>query len=278
MLPRFFRSSLVNTSTAASRLAQVTSTLTPQSLSIRPFSVSTMASPDITLYSAATPNGVKASIFLEELGLPYKTVAIDLSTNKQKEDWFLKINPNGRIPAITDGDQRVFESGAILLYLADKYDTERKFSYPPGTPEYVEQLCWLMWQMGGLGPMQGQANHFRVFANVRSDYGIQRYMDETKRLYSVLESRLQQSPFLAGPKYTIADIACFGWARSAPNMLDIDLSQWPAVNKWFETIHQRQAVQRGLRIPPPKISDEQFRDFIKAAREKMDARENTDKK
>ncbi|KKA18600.1 hypothetical protein T310_7459, partial [Rasamsonia emersonii CBS 393.64] len=189
-----------------------------------------------------------------------------------------QINPNGRIPAITDGNQRVFESGAILLYLTDKYDTERRFSYAPGTPEYVEELCWLMWQMGGLGPMQGQANHFRVFAQVRSDYGIKRYMDETKRLYSVLESRLQETgAYLAGPKYTIADIASYGWVRSAPNALDIDLSEWPALKKWYETISQREAVQRGVKIPPPKFSEEQFREFMKAAREKIDAKENTDK-
>ena len=126
----------------------------------------------ITLYSWPTPNGIKASITLEELGLEYKTEPINISTNVQKEEyalyvasigialtlgnsWFLKINPNGRIPALVDGTQRVFESGAIMLYLTDKYDSERKISYAPGSPEYTEELSWLMFQMGGLGPMQG---------------------------------------------------------------------------------------------------------------------------
>lgn len=131
-------------------------------------------SSNLTLYSWPTPNGIKASITLEELGLPYNLEKIDITTNVQKEEygiyhslpetallttlpnrWFLKINPNGRIPALTDGSQRVFESGSIMLYLADKYDTDRKISYAPGTPEYIEQVSWLMFQMGGLGPMQG---------------------------------------------------------------------------------------------------------------------------
>lgn len=151
---------------AASRFTRLPSTI--------PAPFSTMSS-NITLYTWPTPNGIKASITLEELGLPYKTESIDISTNTQKEEcahlptpstlqppadndkhrWFLKINPNGRIPAITDGSQRVFESGAIMLYLADKYDTDRKISYAPGTPEHIEQLSWLMFQMGGVGPMQG---------------------------------------------------------------------------------------------------------------------------
>lgn len=171
MLPRTLGTSPFK---ASSRLSRLSSTLHA------PFS--TMSS-NITLYTWPTPNGIKASITLEELGLPYKTVPIDISTNIQKEEyahrahqlyprvmewdaialtnvinrWFLKINPNGRIPAITDGSQRVFESGAIMLYLAEKYDTDRKISYAPGTPEHVEQLSWLMFQMGGVGPMQGTA-------------------------------------------------------------------------------------------------------------------------
>ncbi|KAJ5760957.1 hypothetical protein N7520_008113 [Penicillium odoratum] len=231
---------------------------------------------NITLYSWPTPNGIKASITLEELGLPYKTVPIDISTNIQKEDWFLKINPNGRIPAITDNSQRVFESGSIMLYLADKYDTDRKISYAPGTPEHIEQLSWLMFQMGGLGPMQGQANHFRLFAGVRSDYGIKRYIDETKRLISVLESRLQESPYLAGSKYTVADIANYSWVRSAPTALEIDLAEFPAVEKWVNEIGKRDAVVKGANIPDTGRTDADRNEFFKNARAKIDAMNNSD--
>jgi len=233
--------------------------------------------PDITLYSMPTPNGIKASILLEELGLDYKTVPIDISTNVQKEPWFLKINPNGRIPAITDGEQRVFESGAIMLYLTDKYDTERKFSYEHGTPEYVEELGWIMFQMGGLGPMQGQANHFVLFASARSDYGAKRYLDETRRLYSVLEDRLKESKWLVGDKYTIADIINWGWVNSAGN-LDIDLAtEFPTLHKWAEEISQRPAVQKGKKIPPSKFSEEQFKGMLQGMKAKIQAMENSDK-
>ncbi|EPS29865.1 hypothetical protein PDE_04815 [Penicillium oxalicum 114-2] len=234
-------------------------------------------SSNITLYTWPTPNGVKASITLEELGLPYKTEGIDITSNRQKEDWFLKINPNGRIPAITDGSQRVFESGSIMLYLADKYDTDRKISYAPGTPEYIEQVSWLMFQMGGLGPMQGQANHFRLFAGAHSDYGIKRYIDETKRLYSVLESRLKESPYLAGSKYTIADIANFSWVRSGPGALEIDLSEFPALKKWVDEIEQRPAVQKGLDVPHTGSTAEDREKFFKNARAKIDSMTNSDK-
>jgi glutathione S-transferase len=128
-----------------------------------------------------------------------------------------------------------------------------------------------------LSGITGQANHFRVFGSVKSEYGIKRYIDETKRLFSVLETRLQESPYLAGPKYTIADIASYSWVRSAPGMLDIDLSEWPALKKWVDTISQRPAVQKGLNIPPRGFTEEQFSQFLKAARERMDLRENTDK-
>lgn len=233
-------------------------------------------SSNITLYTWPTPNGVKASITLEELSLPYKTEGINISTNVQKEDWFLKINPNGRIPAILDGNQRVFESGAIMLYLTDKYDKERKISYAPGSSEYVEELSWLMFQMGGVGPMQGQANHFRLFAGARSDYGINRYISETKRLYEVLESRLKESPYLAGSKYTIADIANYSWVRSAPVALEIDLAEWPTLKKWKEEIEKRDAVQKGVDVPKRDITPEQMADNFKNARARIDGMANSD--
>ncbi|KAJ5887995.1 hypothetical protein N7495_008036 [Penicillium taxi] len=231
---------------------------------------------DITLYTWPTPNGIKASITLEELNIPYKTEGINISTNVQKEDWFLKINPNGRIPALLDGKQRIFESGAIMIYLTDKYDTDRKISYAPGTPEHIEQLSWLMFQMGGLGPMQGQANHFRLFAGVRSDYGINRYVEETERLYSVLEIRLNESRYLAGSKYTIADIANYSWVRSA-NSLEIDLAEFPALNKWVDEIGKRDAVKKGVNVPDIGRTPEQMAEFFKGARAKIDGMTNTDK-
>ncbi|KAJ5386021.1 hypothetical protein N7509_008562 [Penicillium cosmopolitanum] len=234
-------------------------------------------SSNITLYSWPTPNGIKASITLEELGLSYKTVPIDISTNIQKEEWFLKINPNGRIPAIQDGSQRVFESGSVMLYLVDKYDTDRKISYASGSPEYIEQVSWLMFQMGGLGPMQGQANHFRLFAGARSDYGIKRYIDETKRLYEVLDSRLKESPYLAGDKYTIADIANYSWVRSATGSLEIDLSEFPALKKWSDEIGKRAAVTKGADVPQTGRTEEQRQEFFKNARAKIDAMTNSDK-
>ncbi|KAE8407800.1 glutathione S-transferase [Aspergillus pseudonomiae] len=232
-------------------------------------------SSDITLYTWSTANGIKASITLEELGLHYKIKPIDIGAGVQKEEWFLKINPNGRIPALTDGSQRVFESGSIMLYLADKYDTERKISYAPGTPEYIEQVSWLMFQIGGIGPMQGQANHFRLVANVRSDHAIKRFMDETKRLYSVLESRLTESPYLAGSKYTIADIASYTWVRRGPALLEIDLSEFPAVKRWVDEIGKRAAVQKGVDVPHVDRTNEQMGVF-QSARAKIDAMVNSD--
>ncbi|KAE8382509.1 glutathione S-transferase [Aspergillus bertholletiae] len=233
-------------------------------------------SSDITLYTWSTANGIKVSITLEELGLSYKTESIDIGAGVQKEEWFLKINPNGRIPALIDGSQRVFESGSIMLYLADKYDSGRKISYAPGTPEYIEQVSWLMFQIGGIGPMQGQANHFRLVANVRSDHAIKRFMDETKRLYSVLESRLKESPYLAGSKYTIADIASYTWVRRGPALLEIDLSEFPAVKRWADEIGKRAAVQKGADVPYADRTNEQMGIF-RSARAKIDAMINSDK-
>ncbi|KAF9886868.1 hypothetical protein FE257_010991 [Aspergillus nanangensis] len=254
-----------------------------------------MLTPDITLYSEPTPNGVKVSIVLEELGLPYKAQSINLTKDEQKEEWFLKINPNGRIPAITDGKLRVFESAAIMLYLADKYDTDRKISYSPETPQYCEQLSWLMWQMAGLGPnqgsflpldiasqvvlipddMTGQANHFLIFAPVRSDWAIKRFKDETKRLYSVLDARLQESPYLAGDKYTIADIASFAWVRRV-DVMDLDIAEWPALKKWCDGIEQREAVQKGLSVPPPSLSPEQLTELLVTKKREMRQKGNSD--
>ncbi|KAL4972125.1 glutathione S-transferase [Aspergillus desertorum] len=232
---------------------------------------------DITLYTDNTPNGAKAPIILEELGLPYKLEHLSIQSGKQKEEWYLKINPNGQIPAITDGKQRVFDSGAILLYLTQKYDTENKVSYPVGTPEYFETLSWISWQIGGLGPKAGQALAFAAFAPVRSDYAIEKFLNETKNLFGVLEYRLKESPYLAGDKYTIADIASFPWVFQGADALDLDLNEWPHVKAWVEKIIQRPAVQKGLTTPTPPFTAEQFKEFCRAQRAAVLAKENTDK-
>ncbi|KAJ9610372.1 hypothetical protein H2200_005149 [Cladophialophora chaetospira] len=224
----------------------------------------------LTLYTAGTPNGLKPVLILEELGLKYDVKPINIMTNEQKQDWYLDINPNGRIPALKDGDLRVFESAAIMLYVTDLYDKEKQFTYDYGTALYYEMLSWIMFQMGGIGPMQGQANHFRAFAPVYSAYGIKRYTDETKRLYGVLEIRLSKSDWLAGDKYTIADMANYSWTRGGP-MLDIDMSEFPGVQKWLKRIEDRPAVQKARKIPDTGRSEEDIQKMIAGAKARVDA-------
>lgn len=230
--------------------------------------------PTITLYTVGTPNGVKASILLEELGLPYNVKAIKFSAQEQKEPWFLEINPNGRIPALTDSFPdgkpiRIFESGSILQYLTERYDTDHKVSYPRGTREYWEVNNWLMWQMGGLGPMQGQANHFFRYAPEKIEYGIQRYQGETKRLYSVLESQLAKSTsgYLVGDRCTIADISCVGWVNSH-DWAGVSIEEFPNVKKWLATMLERPGVQKGFDVPdkqePRKALTKEEQDKIAA--------------
>lgn len=216
---------------------------------------------DIHLYTAGTPNGYKASILLEELGLEYKVTAIDMKKNTQKEPWFLEINPNGRIPAMTDTFTdgkpiRIFESGSILQYLIERYDKDHKLSYPYGSREYWEINNWVMWQMGGLGPMQGQANHFNRYAPEKIEYGINRYINETRRLYSVMESQLEKSTsgFLVGDRLTIADIICVGWANSH-DWAGVSFDKFPKVNAWLEKVKSRPAVQRGFAVPDANAAD-----------------------
>lgn len=206
----------------------------------------------ITLYSAATPNGYKASIMLEELGLEYQLKSIDLGANEQKQDWFLAINPNGRIPAIIDhdeGDFTVFESGAIMVYLAEK--TGRLM--PTGAKARSVALQWLMFQMGGLGPMQGQAHVFHRYFPEKIPSVIDRYQNETRRLYGVLDRRLQESRFLAGEDYGIADIANWTWVRSY-EWAGVPMDGLDALRVWHDDIAARPAVQRGL-LQPPRASD-----------------------
>lgn len=215
------------------------------------------AAPYLKLYSLATPNGQKVAILVEllkpYLKKPFYSTTLDISTNIQKEPWFLKLNLNGRIPTISDVDEKgnitnISESGAILIYLTDKYDVERKFSYGPDHPLYYDELEWVFFQAAGLGPMQGQANHFRVYAPEKVPYGIKRYTDETLRLYGVLEAKLKKTGtgYLVGDKLTIADIMSFPWVLIHERSTGKDLSDFPLLSKWLENIKQIPEVQRGL--------------------------------
>jgi GST-like protein len=203
----------------------------------------------IEVYSWATPNGHKVHIMLEECGLPYRVHAIDIGAGDQFDPTFLAISPNNKIPAIVDPDGpegkpiSLFESGAILLYLAGKTG---KF-LPEGVSAKYEVLQWLMFQMGGVGPMLGQAHHFRIYAPERIPYAIDRYTNEAKRLYGVMDKRLARSRYLGGPEYSIADIAVFPWLRSWKNQ-GIDWNDHPNLKGWFDEIAGRPAVKRGVEV------------------------------
>ncbi|OZJ04229.1 hypothetical protein BZG36_02960 [Bifiguratus adelaidae] len=236
--------------------------------------LTTMSSqPDITLYTVGTPNGVKVSITLEELGLPYKVHAISFKDNEQKTDWFLKINPNGRIPAIVDhsrGDFRVFESAAIMHYLCQHYDPQNQL-WPKDIDQQSICMQWLMFQMGGVGPMQGQANHFYRYAPEKIQYGIKRYQNETRRLYEVIENHLAQgNKYLVGDQYTIADIANFSWIRSH-DWAGVSIEGLPNLERWIKDIESRPAVQKGLNVPDKDMKTlhggdkQKMEEFAKAA-------------
>lgn len=200
----------------------------------------------IDLYTAPTPNGWKASIALEELALPYKVIPIDLGKLVQKEEWYLRINPNGRIPTIVDrdaGDFAVFESGAILAYLAEK--TGRLLPTDAKGRSLVMQ--WLMFQMAGIGPMQGQANVFFRYAQDKIQYAIDRYQNETRRLYQVLDGRLGNVEYLAGD-YSIADIATWPWV-TLHGWAGIELDGMPHLQRWIAAVGARPAVVTGRAVP-----------------------------
>ncbi len=202
----------------------------------------------IDLYTSATPNGWKASIMLEELGIPYTVHPIQLQAMEQKQDWYLRLNPNGRIPTIVDrddGDFAVFESGAILVYLAEK--TGRFMPSDPKGRSTVMQ--WLMFQMGGVGPMQGQANVFFRYAPEKIPFAIERYQSETRRLYEVLDRRLADHEYLAGD-YSIADIATWPWV-SIHFWAGVEVEGLPHLQRWIEAVRARPAVQAGIAIPAP---------------------------
>jgi GSH-dependent disulfide-bond oxidoreductase len=215
----------------------------------------------IDLYTSPTPNGWKASIMLEEIGLPYTVKPIRLEKLEQKQAWYLKLNPNGRIPTIVDNDEggfAVFESGAILIYLAEKsgklMPQERK-----GRSTVIQ---WLMFQMGGVGPMQGQANVFYRYAPEKIPYAIDRYQKETKRLYSVLDRRLADHEYLAGD-YSIADIATWPWV-TLHGWAGVDIEDLPHLQRWIDKVGARPAVVKGREIPEVLKIEHSPEDIVKA--------------
>ncbi len=201
----------------------------------------------IDFYTWSTPNGRKVSILLEELGLAYDVHPIDIGKDEQFAPDFLKISPNNKIPAIVDREtgMSLFESGAIMIYLADKTG---RFLPRAGEARY-RVLEWLMWQMGGFGPMLGQAHHFLKYNPGKAPYAEERYGSEAKRLYGVLDRRLTDSEFVAGD-YSIADMAIWPWATRF-DWQGIDLSAYPNVRRWYLAMAAREAVQRGYQVPNP---------------------------
>ncbi len=202
----------------------------------------------ITLYTAATPNGYKASIMLEETGLPYEVKSLSLASRNQKEPWFLAINPNGRIPAIIDGaagDFPVFESGAILMYLAEKTGK----LLPTDAKARSRVVQWLMFQMGGVGPMQGQAGVFFRYAPEKIPYAIDRYQRETRRLYEVLDRQLAANEFIAGD-YSIADVATWPWV-TVHDAVGVPTAGLVHLERWLAAVGARPAVKRGVLVPKP---------------------------
>jgi GST-like protein len=218
----------------------------------------------IDVYTWPTPNGHKVHIMLEECRLPYAVHAVDIGAGDQFKPEFLAISPNNKIPAIVDSDGpdgkpiSLFESGAILVYLAGK--TGRFL--PRSVRGRYRVLEWLMWQMGGFGPMLGQAHHFRAYAPERIEYAYNRYTNEAKRLYGVLDRQLGKTgAYVAGREYTIADIAIFPWSRSHERQ-GVDLADFPNVKRWFDTLAARPAVQRGVAVLAERrkpLIDEQAR-------------------
>jgi GST-like protein len=215
----------------------------------------------IDLYTWTTPNGRKIHIMLEETGLPYRAHPINIGKGDQFKPEFLKISPNNKIPAIVDSEgpggkpYALFESGAILMYLAEK--TGKFWPQDPVTKYRV--IEWLMFQMGGVGPMFGQAHHFRQYTKQKIQYAIDRYTNEAKRLYSVMDKRLGEVEYFAGD-YSIADIAIFPWTQSYANQ-GVELSDYPNVKRWFDAIMARPAVQRGIKVltadaPQKPLDDE----------------------
>lgn len=209
----------------------------------------------IELYYWPTPNGWKISIALEEMGLPYTLHLVNIGAGDQFDPDFLKIAPNNRMPAIVDPEGpdgkpiSIFESGAILQYLARK--TGKFYGETERDRIAVDQ--WLMWQMGGLGPMMGQHGHFKLYAPDRIEYATERYRKEVLRLFGVMDRRLAENEYLAGEEYSIADMACFPWVQTYKRQ-EIDLADFPHVQRWYEALKQREGLRRGMAVGRDKIN------------------------
>lgn len=209
----------------------------------------------IDLYFWSTPNGYKVSILLEELGLPYNVIPVHIGKGDQFKPEFLKISPNNKVPAIVDPDGpdgkpiAMFESGAIMMYLAEK--SGWKFM-PQDMRQRYEVVQWLMFQMGGVGPMLGQAHHFRKYAPEKIEYAIDRYTKEAKRLYTVIDRRLGECDYLAGSEYSIADMATYPWLRPY-KWQGQDIAEFPNLQRWYSVVRERPAVRRGLAVLEEKI-------------------------
>lgn len=220
----------------------------------------------ITLYTAATPNGWKASIALEEVGLPYTVRPIALTKNEQKEAWYLKLNPNGRIPTIVDHDNddfAVFESGAILMYLAEKTGK----LMPTDEKGRSRVIQWLMFQMGGIGPMMGQANVFYRYAPEKIQYAIDRYQRECRRLFEVLDHQLEDHEYLAGG-YSIADIANWSWVHTY-KWSGVSIDGLAHLQRWLDAIRARPAVERGRAVPERLDLGKNADEFVKGAQKML---------
>ena len=220
----------------------------------------------IDVFSWPTPNGHKVHIMLEECGLPYRAIPVNIGAGDQFKPEFLRLSPNNKIPAINDPDGpggkpiSMFESGAILIYLAAKTG---KFMPETDRAKY-DVLQWLMFQMGSVGPLLGQNHHFRLYAPEKLEYAINRYTNEAKRMYAVIDRRLAQSQYLAANDYTIADIATFPWLRNWERQ-GIVLSEYPNLEKWFNKIADRPAVQRGVKVMAElrkPITDDKAREVL----------------
>ena len=208
----------------------------------------------IDLYTWATPNGRKVSIILEELGLDYNVHEINIAKGEQHTPEFLTVSPNNKIPGIVDSDGpggpggkplSMFETGAILIYLAEKTESEL---YPKDFKKRMATLQWLMWQMGGVGPMFGQAHHFLFNPSEVVPYAQERYHKEAKRLYKVMNTQMQDNRYLAGDDYTVADIATFPWVDRFRRH-QVDLAEFPNVKRWHEELWERPAVKKGMEVP-----------------------------
>jgi len=256
---------------------------------------------NIKLYTAASPNGFKVSITLTELALPFTVVTVDVRNGEQKSPSFLQINPNGKIPALTDGDLSIWESGAILLYLVEKYDVNSRISFKSSDDpaNYWQMVGWTMWHVAEQMPPQGtftklqlwslgsesrltigdlnlvMAMHFTYFAPVRSDYGQQKSLEDCNRAYGILDNHLTSRTYLVGEKFTIADIAVYSGTMSA-DKVELDLARWPNIMKWMDRIEAREGVQAGIKIPQSQYTKEEIADWFRGLKEKLKQGGNAD--